>query len=554
MDTLTAETVPFTPADLSECGDAPPVWEQRSIDAAHSRVHRLIGDVIACWYASTGCPPGRLCGPNTPTPMHPFAGVSSAEAAVSAEAWDGPVPGESAFAARVPVMCAGRMIGHVFVSTRSAPDLDVLARIAAPEVERGGGGRSDVVRAEDPLHSLGDEEQEALLELFEAEPGSQPTVHCLLQRVARALGRPVVVQTSRFVLIESVGQADGVVLDPANHRDQDAAALAARSVGPVLVPGRGDQTSRAIVKIRADRGQPHLLVAEVAPDDTWSLAILRQAAGILSWVLRMVRDSHDDVAVRRAALVADIVRGHDLTGVTARAAVLGHDLNTPHRTFAFLLADQPDEHALPRAEQIVVEAFRRGTVGPEALVSGAGRYVVALVPEDGRSAPELSARQCLAAARRDGVGLVCGVGPIGRGPETLSGGVHQAQRAAEVLRHTGRTDSVVSYEDLGILGFLFSESDRGRIDAFVERWLGPLVDHDTHSNADLVHTVEAILDHPTMMAAANSLYIHISTLKYRCKRIEEILAVDMRDPEVTFNLRLAMKLSAIRDGLSEGRS
>lgn len=552
MDTLAAETLPFALPDLSRCGTPPPLWEQRSIDAVHLAVHQRLDDVVACWYAAAGCPPRAICGQPVPTPVHPFGAVLAGEA--SAEAWSATSHGGPGYAARVPVHSGKQTIGHLFVSTESAPDLATLAQIATPSadpVDELGGG---AIQAEDPLQSLGDEEQEALIELFEAEAGNQPTVHCLLQRVARALGRPVAVQTARFVVIESVGQVDGLVLDGASHRDQDAAALAARSVGPILVPGRGSGTTRALVKVRADHGQPHLLVAEVDLDDTWALAVLRQAAGILSWVLRMVRDSHDDVAVRRAALVADVARGDDLTGVTARSAVLGHDLQSPHRSFAFLVADSDDSHALQRAEQIVAEAFRRGAAaGPEALVASTGRYVLALVPDDARSAPEIAARQCLTAARRDGVSLVCGVGPSCRGPRAISSGIQQAQRAAEVLRHTGRSDSVVSYEDLGILGFLFSESDRGRIDAFVERWLGPLVEHDAQSNADLVRTIEAILDHPTMTAAANALYIHISTLKYRCKRIEEILAVDMREPEVTFNLRLAMKLSAIRDGLTYGR-
>ncbi|HKN92400.1 MAG TPA: helix-turn-helix domain-containing protein [Acidimicrobiia bacterium] len=45
----------------------------------------------------------------------------------------------------------------------------------------------------------------------------------------------------------------------------------------------------------------------------------------------------------------------------------------------------------------------------------------------------------------------------------------------------------------------------------------------------------------------------MSTLKYRLRKIESILDVDLSDPEVCFNLRLAFKILAVQERLLGSR-
>ena len=53
-------------------------------------------------------------------------------------------------------------------------------------------------------------------------------------------------------------------------------------------------------------------------------------------------------------------------------------------------------------------------------------------------------------------------------------------------------------------------------------------------------------------AAATALFVHISTLKYRLRKIESILTRDLSDPEICFNLRLAFKIRSVHERLSAG--
>jgi DNA-binding PucR family transcriptional regulator len=85
----------------------------------------------------------------------------------------------------------------------------------------------------------------------------------------------------------------------------------------------------------------------------------------------------------------------------------------------------------------------------------------------------------------------------------------------------------------------------------MRRWIGALIDYDEKRNADLVTTLGALLEGRGLRQAAEQLVIHVSTLKYRIKRINEILGLDYHDPEIAFNLQLAVRLYRISRG---GRS
>jgi len=92
---------------------------------------------------------------------------------------------------------------------------------------------------------------------------------------------------------------------------------------------------------------------------------------------------------------------------------------------------------------------------------------------------------------------------------------------------------------------LFKVDRAAELEEFMRRWLGPLIDYDEKRHADLTLTLGALLEGRGLRHAAEQLVIHVSTLKYRIKRIHEILALDYHDPEIAFNLALAVRLYRI---------
>jgi len=104
--------------------------------------------------------------------------------------------------------------------------------------------------------------------------------------------------------------------------------------------------------------------------------------------------------------------------------------------------------------------------------------------------------------------------------------------------------AATGYDDLGIYALLYEKRDKDQLADFADRWLGPLLEH-----GELTQTLRVLLETGGPSAAATALFVHISTLKYRLRKIESILEVDLSDPEVCFNLRLAFKILAVRERL-----
>jgi purine catabolism regulator len=78
--------------------------------------------------------------------------------------------------------------------------------------------------------------------------------------------------------------------------------------------------------------------------------------------------------------------------------------------------------------------------------------------------------------------------------------------------------------------------------AFSDGLLRPLREHDATARGDLVASLRAWLSrHGQWDAAAADLGVHRHTLRYRMRRVEEILGRSLDDPDVRMELWLALK-------------
>jgi purine catabolism regulator len=141
-----------------------------------------------------------------------------------------------------------------------------------------------------------------------------------------------------------------------------------------------------------------------------------------------------------------------------------------------------------------------------------------------------------AAALVLGPGLAWGISdPVPA--DGLADGLRQARRA---LAAAGEGEQR-RFHDLardGLLGLVDAEAARGFSDAL----LGPL---DARDRGDLVASVRAWLAHHGQWdAAAGTLGVHRHTLRYRMRRVEELLGRSLDDPDLRADLWLAV---AVRD-------
>ncbi|MFC8431698.1 PucR family transcriptional regulator [Streptomyces sp. NPDC057253] len=137
--------------------------------------------------------------------------------------------------------------------------------------------------------------------------------------------------------------------------------------------------------------------------------------------------------------------------------------------------------------------------------------------------------------------LVIGVSaPVG--PIAAAAGYKQAEQSLSVARRRGRL--YCEHEQLASGSVLPLLSDDA-VKAFADSLLRPLYEHDATGRGDLVASLRAWLSrHGQWDAAAADLGVHRHTLRYRMRRVEEILGRSLDDPDVRMELWLALKATA----------
>ncbi|MGH3311476.1 MAG: PucR family transcriptional regulator [Streptomyces sp.] len=125
------------------------------------------------------------------------------------------------------------------------------------------------------------------------------------------------------------------------------------------------------------------------------------------------------------------------------------------------------------------------------------------------------------------------------GPSAATVAFKQADQALSVARRRGTP--LVEHEDVAagsVLPLLADDAVR----AFADGLLRSLRDHDANGRGDLVASLRAWLSrHGQWDAAAADLGVHRHTLRYRMRRVEEILGRSLDDPDVRMELWLALK-------------
>ncbi|MFE5189378.1 PucR family transcriptional regulator [Streptomyces sp. NPDC056628] len=138
------------------------------------------------------------------------------------------------------------------------------------------------------------------------------------------------------------------------------------------------------------------------------------------------------------------------------------------------------------------------------------------------------------------VGLSAPAGPI-----AAAAAYKQAEQALSVARRRGRV--CVEHEQLASGSVLPLLADDA-VKAFADGLLRALHEHDATGRGDLVASLRAWLSrHGQWDAAAADLGVHRHTLRYRMRRVEEILGRSLDDADVRMELWLALKATSTEE-------
>jgi len=119
----------------------------------------------------------------------------------------------------------------------------------------------------------------------------------------------------------------------------------------------------------------------------------------------------------------------------------------------------------------------------------------------------------------------------------------KAQNALKFIHLTGKDSKVIQYDDLDVFCLLLSISNPSELSALYMRTLEKLMTYDQTAHSDLIITLERYIEENSNMSnTANLLFIHVNTLRYRLKKVEQLLSCDLKNANTIFKLNLSLKI------------
>ncbi|TGD85680.1 PucR family transcriptional regulator [Mycolicibacterium sp. CH28] len=212
--------------------------------------------------------------------------------------------------------------------------------------------------------------------------------------------------------------------------------------------------------------------------------------------------------------------------VGGRAAVIGFATKAVHPPLADVLA-------------LSATAFR-----PDAQVAANGSRVYVVLPDSGKNAPVVSWVRGTIAALRTELGLellaviaapIAGLASVAATRREIDRALDSAERhpALGQVTHLAEARTTVLLDEIVMLV------------AADERLVDPRVRRLREQEPALAHTLRVYLDSfGDIAAAAAVLHVHPNTVRYRVRRIEQVMATSLADPDVRLVLALSLRATA----------
>lgn len=246
----------------------------------------------------------------------------------------------------------------------------------------------------------------------------------------------------------------------------------------------------------------------------------------------------------------------------ARGELLGDLLCPTARTFE-TLSDRARRSGFVASDHHVVLAMqtqdecrqRLGVIAADVAAARQGLsttrdgLVVVVMPSDDPS--ELAHILGQTVTRRLGSPVTVGASEPVLDPTEIPRGFEEAAGCVRAMTRLGRTGSSGTSAELGYVGLLIGSTSSAP--TFVDRTLGPVIEHDQLRRSLLVETLATYFDTGQSLAAsAATLHVHTNTVSQRLNRVKQLLGVDWTDPEHALEIQLALRLHAA--GLSSSVS
>ena len=204
----------------------------------------------------------------------------------------------------------------------------------------------------------------------------------------------------------------------------------------------------------------------------------------------------------------------------------------------------PTNGAVLREVRSVAEQVLRSLATPTVAAIRGENVVLAwsVKPREGRfnATEKLEAIAALVQSSA-GVRVRFAVTEVISDPQLFPQVYQEARLAAEV--RPWQDSAIVDTRGLGAYRFIIGASSSRQVLDFSRRTLGKVMEHDEKRNGELISTLRAYLENRSSVSlAARVLGVHVHTVQYRLRRLEELTGLSLRTAEERLTLELALRI------------
>ncbi len=310
------------------------------------------------------------------------------------------------------------------------------------------------------------------------------------------------------------------------------------------------------VRMGSHQAAGRLLVADLhRPFDALAAVALDYAADIVALALLRARQEEELVGRERGSFLANLADGRVAPEAVARTALAAGLDAAPERVLPVAadvragIAAAPGEWsmALRDVRQLLADRALAAIVGRRATSSSVLALVCLRDAEQRDGAADAAATALRTALQRRLGGTVT----IAAGRATALEACGAELRLAEESAASAVGLPERSWHDVARLELrrlLWSRREDTELAAFVERVLGPLLEHDRQRKLVLLPTLQALLANGGRKAeTARALHLNRQALYHRLTRIEQLLGADLSDADQLLTLHVALYARAYVD-------
>lgn len=302
-----------------------------------------------------------------------------------------------------------------------------------------------------------------------------------------------------------------------------------------------------------------LLICEPGADEDRKIEILGHQAR-MACVLELQKQEEllESKRQHRDSFLFDLLYGNieENKDIITMGEIWGWDLKIPQVVTVFELEDfepySADLHVVEIILEIVQSVLQHQD--KKAILMKKNEEVVLILPMEDQSRRGskaymnmlLSQMKAQLEGRLNQRKVRVGVGRDYADPTEIFRSYQEAKVALKLgylLQEHNRTPFFI---DLGVERILYNHEHQELKD-FYQETLGDLEHYDKSQKNELMETLEKYVSHRfDLKETADALFLHKNTLRYRLKKIEEILQIDMEDFNEILSLMVAFKIKYLQ--------